>query len=95
MKPPSLRELTRELRSLNDHLDGPWTVGLGVDEDAGTLGVFGLDEAAFCRVIVGAEHLPGDAQPFDAVAAARRLLAAFRESRHQLEQTAAAILRTR
>jgi len=84
---PSLREVTRQLRALHEawaHPDGggeyatlarlydPDTLGYKWQVQAVSLGdeVQGYEH--------GHEYVPGDGRQFDAVAAARRLLAAAR-----------------
>lgn len=79
MKRPTLRALVAELRSLNEALDGPWTVALCFDRERWDAG-WGLEDPDYdCEGTYGIESLPGDDMPFDAVAAARRLLAALRD----------------
>jgi hypothetical protein len=75
VKPKTLRGLTRELRYLNEVFDGPATVCLALADGH----VYILDPQLASLGLCGAELIPGDAQPFDAVAAARRLLAAHRD----------------
>jgi hypothetical protein len=75
--PPKLQRLTRELRHLNAMLSGPIAVGLtGKGRILAT-----IDKAG---PVYGSELVPGRGQKFDAVASARRLLAALRD----LEPTA-------
>lgn len=81
---PTLRELIRMLRSLNAVIDGPYTVALTYDSerwDGTPYAGWGLEEPGYyCEAQYGREELPGDDQAFDAVAAARRLLAAWRDA---------------
>lgn len=65
-KLPSLRALTKELSKLQS-----WGGGYSV-----TLGIFG----GLCVVMQGGVRIPINGAPFDAVAAARRLLATARDS---------------
>lgn len=69
---PTLRGLTAELRSLNEAFDGPGVVSL---TPSGQVAMF----EPSCG-LAGREEIPGDDHPFDAVAVARRLLAAWRDS---------------
>lgn len=85
MNAPSLRKLTAELRALHSAYAHPDAGGEYVK-----LHVSNLEPDTWCVAPVGAtgwswphygrEYVPGDGAPFDAVAAARRLLAAFRDS---------------
>lgn len=68
------RQLTRALRDLNAHSDGPYTLSLSRLSNPPHI----CDHDAFDAV--GREEIPGDALPFDAVAVARRLLAAWRDA---------------
>lgn len=71
----NLRDITKQLRELNLHYDGPGSVCLN---EQGSLDNFHQPGVRFHRI--GCEELPGDGRPFDAVAAARRLLAAWRDA---------------
>ncbi len=84
---PSLRALTAELRDL--HAGGEY-VGLAlvadqVDDNWQVMAVSQVesidvrDADVGVRVVFGREYIPGDGAPFDAVGAARRLLAAARD----------------
>ena len=72
----SLRETINQVRALNHDFDGPGTVCL-----------VAIDGNEFAEVMhmgsgyaeYGAEEIPGDDKPFDAVRVARRLLAAWRD----------------
>ena len=76
---PSLRALTRELKSLNQRwTDGPGAVVL--HRDRGPWVVLECESARGWGESVGWEIAPGDGLPFDATAAARRLLAAARDA---------------
>ncbi len=83
---PTLQALTRELRDLNRHCDGPWTVGLCIDRvrwgEAWGLDAPGTEQE---EGPIGSEDIPGDDRGFDACAAARRLLAAARDYMMGLE----------
>lgn len=83
---PGLQALVRDLRGLNEHCDGPWTVGLCVDVVRWGW-AWGLEQPDYAaeRGPFGAEDIPGDDRDFDAVAAARRLLAACRDGLEQEE----------
>jgi hypothetical protein len=69
--PPTLRSLTDSLRGLNRLFDGPIVVSLNGK------GLVALADEPGPRY--GREELPGNSQKFDAVASARRLLAALRD----------------
>lgn len=77
MKPPSLRYVTQLVRSINSAWDGGEFVTLARYGASWTLEPAehpcGSDEHH------GREWIPGDGQPLDAVAVARRLLAAYRD----------------
>jgi len=78
---PSLRALTRELRALHaawahpdaggEYVTMVWRHGLEIWE-------MRCDDG--WKYTAGREYIPGDGLPFDAVAAARRLLAAARDA---------------
>ena len=70
--PPKWRDLIAQLRGLNAAYDGPGTVALNVH------GLPGPWDDMWDGYLYGREELPGDDRPFDAPAAARRLLAALR-----------------
>ncbi len=91
---PSLRALTAELRDLHmawshpdaggeyaclvlvaDQVDDNWQV-MAVSQ-VESIDVRDADVGV--RVVFGREYIPGDGAPFDAVGAARRLLAAARD----------------
>lgn len=78
---PSLRDLTRQLRELHEAFAHPIVGGeyvcLARDNQArrGHFGVMLYVPSGF-----GREYIPGDGAPFDAVGAARRLLAAARDA---------------
>lgn len=90
---PSLRALTRELRALHEawsHPDAGGEYAALVCAHAGgtppsfewRVYAFGMAAALWLHPetdVFGREHIPGDGAPFDAVAAARRLLAAARD----------------
>ncbi len=80
-EPPTLLELTRMLREANEAFDGGDFVTLGM-LDGLYWGVWVVGDPAVCRAC-GREFVPGDGKPFDAVACARRLLAAFRDCKTQ------------
>lgn len=69
------RGLTKDIKDLNKHCDGPANIALCVRESH----FWGLcmadDEGA-----IGNEEVPGDDRPLDATGAARRLLAAFKDA---------------
>ena len=69
--PPTLRSLTVSLRGLNRLFDGPIVVSLNGK------GLVALQDVP--GPLYGRETLPGRSQKFDAVASARRLLAALRD----------------
>ncbi len=80
--PIPLRALVQQLRDMNEHHDGPSPVGLCV---TGPNRYDGALEWSVCQhdtlgsqILFGREEIPGDDQPFDAVGAARRLLADYR-----------------
>lgn len=87
---PTLQALTRELRDMNEAVDGPWTVALCFDADRWEHAAapppwkmpnhFGVESPDYPGAIGGREELPGDGRPFDAVAFARRILADCRTS---------------
>lgn len=74
---PSLREVTRQLRELNAIEFGEF-VTLAPDEQTRGWRVEAVTSAI--DVVFGREFVPGDGASFDAVAAARRLLAAARDA---------------
>ena len=69
--PPTLRSMIASLRGLNRIFDGPIVVAIN---GKGVLVVLKGEGP-----IYGNESLPGSGQKFDAVASARRLLAALRD----------------
>jgi hypothetical protein len=69
--PPKLRWLTAELRHLNAKYTGDFVVSF---DGKGLLAVNPIRGPVY-----GRERLPGASKAFDAVAAARRLLAALRD----------------
>lgn len=75
MKAPTLRSVTAEVRDLNAKFDGPGEVG--ISSGGRVLYTDGLADMQGC--LAGREELPGDGRPVDAVAVARRLLAAWRD----------------
>lgn len=81
MNAPGIRALTAELRYLNEHFDGPAPVALTLDAEAFPMrGWALLEPGTWGHQQYGCETVPGDDRPFDAVAAARRLLAALRDA---------------
>jgi len=81
---PSLNELRDCLRELNLHQDGPDTVwlfchGAGWPDASWCIGGWPHDWPHAEH----AEEVPGDGKPFDAVAAARRLLSEARAAGHR------------
>jgi hypothetical protein len=77
LKPRPLRHVTNQVRDLNTHFDGPGTVclvAIGGNEFLEVMHV-GSTWPEY-----GSEDLPGDGLPVDAVAVARRLLAAWRDA---------------
>jgi hypothetical protein len=76
MTPPSLRALTAELRALH----AAWAHPDAGGEYVGITAEGGMLEAYEGQRLIGREWIPGDGKPFDAVAAARRLLAAVRDA---------------
>lgn len=75
----TLREATRQVRELNEAYDGPG--GVSLHETIGhQVYVSGYDFREGEDREHGYEEVPGDGRPCDAVAIARRLLAAFRDS---------------
>ena len=77
MKALTLREVTRQLRELHASRDLGWPAYAELVEHAGTLEFYAKLTAYDVR---GAEPVPPQTEPFDAVAAARRLLAAWRDA---------------
>jgi hypothetical protein len=76
VEPPNLKVLARLVREANDAWDGGEYCALVRIGQRWTVGVD-------CRggfETYGREWLPGDGAPLDAVAVARRLLAAFRDA---------------
>lgn len=78
--PPTVRTVTDTLRSLNRLNKQPFTVSLN---EKGLVSVEG-QAPEFCGIVstrlrYGRENLPGNSQKFDAVASAKRLLAALRD----------------
>lgn len=82
MRAPALRHVTRMVRQANDAWEGGEFCALSytADElDCWSIDVF--DSRSVVSVQFGREWIPGDGAPLDAVAVARRLLAAFVEGR--------------
>ena len=77
---PSVRELTRWLRILNDALKHPDAGGefYGLICDHGSWALNCEWGREYGWTIYGREYVPGS-EPFDAVASAKRLLAAVRD----------------
>jgi hypothetical protein len=77
--PPTWRGLIAELRRVNEAYDGPGPVCLDVH---GRVTPWELVSRRTSELAgfeqYGREELPGDGRPFDAPAAARRLLAALK-----------------
>ncbi len=73
--PPTVRTVTDTLRALNRVFTGPTVVSLTDD------GLVGMPDGPVRLAVphYGRETLPGNSQKFDAVASARRLLAALRD----------------
>lgn len=78
---PDLRSLTTWLRNVNSHCDGPGRFYLQCNTSlpTGEAWFIGLEPGALPHVD-HPEELPGDGKRFDAVAAARRMLAEGRSS---------------
>jgi hypothetical protein len=74
---PDLPTLTRWLRLANRYQDGPGPVLLCCIEDPNYQWIVAF-ESFGCDGAEHTEEIPGDDKPFDAVAAARRLLAEAR-----------------
>lgn len=77
--PGLLCDVTREVRRLNAAFDGPGTVCLQLID--GWYTEVGHVSSGWTEI--GSEDIPGDDRPCDAVAIARRLLAAFRDFRDE------------
>lgn len=71
-----LREVVNQVRACNDDFDGPGTICLQLI-DGNEFAEVGHVGGGWTEL--GREDLPGDGRPCDAVAIARRLLAAFRD----------------
>jgi hypothetical protein len=71
-KPPTMRAVATALRGLNELHSGHFTVGLNAQGAVVVL-------PAPLEPTYGREVLPGRSNKFDAVASARRLLAALRD----------------
>jgi hypothetical protein len=76
MKAPTLRSVAADVRDLNAKFDGEGEVG--ISNGGRVLYQDGLGDMTGC--LAGHEVLPGDGRPVDAVAVARRLLAAWRDA---------------
>lgn len=70
----TLRKLTAEVRACNNAYDGPGPIAL---DSTGAIVPF---EHGPADVVTHGEEIPGDGKPVDAVAIARRLLAAWRDA---------------
>lgn len=79
-KLPLLRWVTREVRRCNDAFDGPAPVSLKIFHETFQWRVAVCDSSDDPNEAKGCEPLPGDGRPIDAVAVARRLLAAWRDA---------------
>ncbi len=82
--PPTLSALTHLVREANDHFDGgDWiklaAVPTGHGEREYYWSVLVTDDT-LCSQAFGREWIPGEGRPLDAVAVARRLLAAYRDA---------------
>lgn len=73
----TLREVTKQVRELNESYDGPGGVSIH-RSPSGAVSVSGYEFHEGDDFEFGYEELPGDGAPFDAVAVARRLLAEYR-----------------
>jgi hypothetical protein len=89
-KPPALRWITKELRSLHEAYAHPiagggcvclaFTKSPWVRQGGESWSIEPTDERSpITDARHGCEYIPGDGKPFDAVAAARRLQAAWRD----------------
>lgn len=72
---PTVRAITKELRTLNDYFDGPGCVALSYD--------YPRKEWVVTMTEQG-EEIPGDGRHFDAVRVARRIRAAATDQGRQL-----------
>lgn len=92
-RPPTLRALTRELKEMHEAFAHPCAGGEFVELRLAALGrrrrwyvatpletAYWDDAGIWSEKCFGREYVPGDGLPFDAVAAARRLLAAVRDA---------------
>lgn len=81
-KLPSVRELARELSNINSYEYGEY-VGLCITRERWLI-LSPAEPASLCLEpgysYIGREYIPGDAAPFDAHAAARRLISDARSS---------------
>ncbi len=78
---PGLRAVTRQLREMHEAFAHPVSGGEFVGLCIGANGKFWLEVPSYISGIrYGREYIPGDGKKFDAVGAARRLLAAARAS---------------
>lgn len=76
---PSVRALAKLLRDTNAVYDGPGPLYLSVYGARGEGGwLLDAEPGAMAWAVAGPEHIPGDGAPFDATAAARRLISDLR-----------------